>query len=109
LQAEFRAAVLMRDGHACVLCRRAWADTELQSLEAAHVVAHGSSAAVLAEAGLFTPNDVRNGISLCATPCRIWFDQLHWWVDAASGLVCATEALLTDATLSPPPPTLRPS
>lgn len=101
VQAEFRVAVLMRDGHACVLCRRTWADTELQSLEAAHVVAHGSSTAVLAEAGLFSPDEVRNGIALCATPCHFWYDKLHWWVDATSGLVCATEALLSDARFSP--------
>lgn len=99
VQAEFRAGVLRRDGPVCVLCGKQWEQTQLQSLEAAHVIRHGSDDAVLDAAGLSSANDVHNGIALCGTPCHFWYDLFHWWVDDA-GLVRATDALLADPALS---------
>ena len=96
VQRMFRAAVMRRDGLVCTLCRRV--PTDERAIEAAHVVRHGSSSAVLEEAGLLSTNDSINGVMLCASPCHFWYDQLHWWVEP-DGNVAASKALLEDAAL----------
>ena len=98
VQRQVRAAVLRRDGAVCVLCRCRPATDSL--LVAAHVVRHGSSAAVMAEATLLSTNDTCNGVMLCSALCHHWYDQLHWWVDD-SGLVAMTEALRLDPVRGP--------
>jgi hypothetical protein len=100
VQRAFREGVISRGDGAlsCALCRKTAAFP--QELEAAHVVAHTSPAALRVEAGLRDINSVRNGILLCATPCHLWYDKLHWWV-GGDGNVAATEALLADEALGP--------
>ena len=95
VQKKFRAGVIERDGVVCTLCGRVQADKDL---DAAHVVRHSSSLAVMREAGLASLDDTNNGVMLCSNPCHFWFDQLHWWIDG-HGLVTATDALLSDAEL----------
>ena len=96
VQKMFRAAVMLRDGVVCTLCRQVPADEK--AVEAAHVVRHGSSVAVLEEAALVSSNDTCNGVMLCSSPCHFWYDQLHWWVEP-DGNVAASDALLHDADL----------
>ena len=91
VQREFRASLIRRDGLRCTLCGRV--PVHESALDAAHVVRHGSSSAVMEEAGLVSTNDVRNGVMLCTAPCHFWYDQLHWWL-RADGSVAASEALL---------------
>ena len=96
IQKEFRAALIRRDGVVCTLCRLVPAVEK--DVEAAHVVRHGSSLAVMEEAGLISTNDCRNGVMLCATPCHFWYDQLHWWLED-DGTVAASDAVIADAHL----------
>ena len=97
-QGRFRDSVIERGGGElrCTLCG-ATAGMP-QEYQAAHVIAHSSPADVRLEADLLDINSPRNGILLCATPCHLWYDKLHWWVDA-DGNVAATDALLSDEVL----------
>ena len=96
VQQCFRAAVMVRDGGFCVLCKKKPADDKL--IQAAHVVRRSSSPDVIAEAGLLAVDESYNGIMLCTTPCHFWYDQLHWWVDE-NGLVVASDAILASDEL----------
>ena len=98
VQRSFREGLLLRDGGSCVLCRRT--PDCVNELEAAHVVRHGSSSAIMSEAALASTNDCCNGVMLCASPCHFWFDQFHWWLEP-DGTVAASAAILADAGLGP--------
>jgi hypothetical protein len=98
VQGKFRECVIERGGGVlrCALCGNTAGLP--QEYQAAHVIAHSSPAEVRREAGLHDIDSLRNGILLCATPCHLWYDKLHWWVDA-DGNVAATGALLADDVL----------
>jgi len=86
----FRAAVLKRDGTACVLCGLADDVGGKSRLEAAHVVALGTPARILDEIPLINLFDSQNGIALCAD-CHCWYDRHMWHV--ADGKARVADAL----------------
>ena len=77
----FRAALLKRDGAACVLCGLADDVGGKSCLEAAHVIALSTPARILDEIPLVNLFDTQNGIVLCAD-CHHWYDRHMWHVDA---------------------------
>jgi hypothetical protein len=94
-QRTFRAAVLKRDGAACVLCGLTDASGGKSRLEAAHVVAVSTPATILDQIPLINLFDTLNGIVLCAD-CHYWYDRHMWHVDD-DGNVCVAGALLHHA------------
>jgi hypothetical protein len=93
VQSRFRAAVLGRDGAACVLCSAGErAGGGKSALEAAHVVAARAPAAVVASVELMNRYDTINGVTLC-TDCHYYFDR-HLWHATADGTVAVAGALL---------------
>jgi hypothetical protein len=87
----FRAALLKRDGAACVLCGLADDVGGKSCLEAAHVIALSTPARILDEIPLINVFDTQNGIVLCAD-CHHWYDRHMWHVDA-DGKVRVADAL----------------
>jgi len=89
----FRAALLKRDGAACVLCGLADDVGGKSCLEAAHVIALSTPARILDEIPLINVFDTQNGIVLCAD-CHHWYDRHMWHVmqtaRCASPTRCAT-------------------
>ena len=97
LQQCFRAAVLKRDGAACVLC--GFADGAdgggggggKSHLEAAHVVAVRTPPLILDAVSLVNIFDTQNGVVLCGD-CHYWYDR-HMWHVATDGTACVADAL----------------
>ena len=92
LQRCFRAALLRRDGAACVLCGLADDVGGKSRLEAAHVVAVSTPARILDGIPILNIFDTQNGIVLCGD-CHHWFDR-HMWHVGTDGKVCVADALL---------------
>ena len=86
----FRAAVLNRDGAACVLCGLADDVGGKSRLEAAHVVAVSMPARILDEIPMMNIFDTQNGIALCSD-CHHWYDRHMWHV--ADGQARVADAL----------------
>ena len=89
-QGCFHAAVLKRDGAACVLCGLADDVGGKSRLEASHVVAVSTPARILDEIPLINIFDSQNGIALCAD-CHHWYDRHMWHV--ADGKARVADAL----------------
>ena len=91
---DFRACVMNRDGHICVLCR---ATPNTLLLEAAHVMPFEMGIIDCERYGLPAVNEVRNGIILCKH-CHYFFDRYLWYV-GSDGFVVVADALLQDSEL----------
>ena len=88
----FRAALLRRDGAACVLCGLADNVGGKSRLEAAHVVAVSTPARILDGIPILSIFEPQNGIVLCGD-CHHWYDR-HMWHVGTDGKVCVADALL---------------
>lgn len=96
-QAEFREALLHRDGAICVMCRLHASLPRL--LDAAHIVPFATPSSEFRRYGLATIHDVRNGIMLCKL-CHDAFDRYLWYV-RSDGAVVVADALLLDSDFGP--------
>jgi hypothetical protein len=95
-QRRFRAAVLRRDGAACVLCNEGERSGGGKSaLEAAHVVAVRADERIVASVELLNRFDTMNGVTLCAE-CHYYFDR-HLWRVTPEGAADVADALLARA------------
>jgi len=82
VQADFRCAVILRDGARCVLCRAE------STLEAAHIISRIAEQSELEAAGLLSANVPNNGIMLCI-PCHRLHDAFMWCFDPSKGVLVA--------------------
>ena len=98
-QADFREALLDRDGRTCVMCGADPGPANLRMLDAAHVVPFEESSTTFRRYGLATIHDVRNGVILCK-PCHVDFDRSLWYV-RPDGVVVVADALLLDPIRGP--------
>ena len=98
-QADFREALLYRDGSRCVLCGADPGPANLRMLEAAHVVPFETPSSTFRSYGLATIHDVRNGVLLCKL-CHDDFDRSLWYV-RPDGVVVVADALLLDPIRGP--------
>ena len=88
----FRAALLKRDGAACVLCGLADDVGGKSCLQAAHVVAVSTPARILDEIPIVDIFDSQNGIVLCGD-CHHWYNR-HMWHVGTDGKARVADALL---------------
>ena len=79
IQREFRAALLLRDGHKCVFCG------ESRNLEAAHIfpLKRKKDLPPPESIGIRHLNAPNNGFILCHE-CHRHFDRGLWWIDLIS-------------------------